>query len=442
MFLSMVDAWPTDSDPPAPTQDQKTLKTALKNMFVAKKINASDISPVIKRNDWTSGTVYDYYKDTVDMFELDSEGNQVLNFYIKNRYDQVFKCLWNNNGAESLNEPFFEPGSYDTQGIYTGADGYKWKFIYTIDTGSKVKFMDSTWMPVLVGGNTPNPLASASGAGNIDTINILNGGSGYDPANAVVTVVITGDGTASNGDFYTTAAASAEVTDGVVTRIVVDPFNTGKDYTFANAAIVSTVGSGAVLEVPVSPIGGHGFDPVSEFGCNHVMFTTQFNGTESVDGVPMVPVSTPENPVDLHQVGLIVNPYVKTFDSAANTYVGQIATGDIYRTTTDLLLSSGFGHYASDEIVWQGKTFETAYFTGKVLSFDTSTQILKVLNTTGEPVNNQPINGKSSTTIRTLLSVDKPNYLIQSGYISYIENRTGVTRSYDGIEQIKLVLGY
>jgi hypothetical protein len=298
--------------------------------------------------------------------------------------------------------------------------------------------MDATWMPVPVGQNTPNPLFNTAGAGTIDTINVINGGSGYDPANAVVTVVITGDGTASNGDIGSTASASAEVIDGIVKRIIVDPLNTGSNYTYANAKIVSTIGSGAVLEASSSPIGGHGFDPVSEFGCRHVMFSAQFNGTEN----GQVPVSTPENTVDFHQVGLIVNPFVKTFNPESNTIVAQVATGEIYRTTTDLKLSSGFGHYASDEIVWQGKTFATATFTGKVLFFDTSTNILKLLNTTGEPTKNQPITGKSSTTIRTLLNVDKPNYLLQSGYISYVENRTGVTRSYDGIEQIKLVLGY
>jgi hypothetical protein len=29
-----------------------------------------------------------------------------------------------------------------------------------------------------------------------------------------------------------------------------------------------------------------------------------------------------------------------------------------------------------------------------------------------------------------------------SGYMAFIENRTGITRSEDGIEQFKIVLGY
>ena len=106
------------------------------------------------------------------MFAVDGSGNPVYNFYVRNQYDQVFKCLWN-AGVPSTVEPYFEPGSFGTNNIYLGADGYKWKFMYTIDTGTKVKFMNADWLPVPVGANTPNPLTSSAGAGNIDVINVI-----------------------------------------------------------------------------------------------------------------------------------------------------------------------------------------------------------------------------------------------------------------------------
>ena len=58
-FLARVVPWPDENNPTTPTQDQKAIKSIFKNMFVAKLVNSSNISPVIERIDWTSGTVYD-----------------------------------------------------------------------------------------------------------------------------------------------------------------------------------------------------------------------------------------------------------------------------------------------------------------------------------------------------------------------------------------------
>ena len=415
-FLAKVDNWTNDNDPPQPTQDQRSIKKVFKNMFAVKLIHSSDISPVIERRDWTNGVVYDFYRDDVDMFEKNETGQQALNYYAKNRYDQVFKCLWNNNGTGSTSEPYFEPGSYNTNNIFTGVDGYQWKYIYTIDTGSKLKFMDSEWIPVPVGQNTSNPLITPAGAGSIDVINVINGGSGYDSTNAIVSVVITGDGTG--------ASASAEITDGSITNIIIN--NPGTNYSYADAIIDSKLGSNAVLLSPCSPVGGHGFDPVSEFGCNHVMFTSEFNSDEG--GV--VPTD-----ITYHQVGLLINPTTKELSPYP-------ANGAIYKTTTDFVVAPGFGSYSNDEIIYQGTSADNATFIGTVLSFDQASNVIRVLNTTGTPITNSPVFGNTSKTTRTLLSYSNPNFVIYSGYISFIENRSGVQRSVDGIEQIKIVLGF
>ena len=192
-FLSRVDPWPYDSNPPAPTQDQQYIKNVFKNMFVAKAITSNNITPVARRIDWTSGQVYDYYQDNVDMLAVDQNDFLIKSFYIKNRYDQVFKCLWNNNGGASTVEPFFKPGNYGLNNIFQDSDGYKWKYMYTIDVGSKKTFMDSDWIPVPIGSHTPNPLESTAGRGDIEVINVLDGGDGY-PSDGSVEISITGDG--------------------------------------------------------------------------------------------------------------------------------------------------------------------------------------------------------------------------------------------------------
>jgi hypothetical protein len=126
-FLSRVQSWDNDALPPAPTQDAKYIKQAFKNMFVAKKITSNDISPVIERIDWNTNTIYDFYRDDVNMYNLDINGSILKHFYVKNKFDQVFKCLWNNNGGVSTNEPYFEPGTFNANQIFQGADNYKWK---------------------------------------------------------------------------------------------------------------------------------------------------------------------------------------------------------------------------------------------------------------------------------------------------------------------------
>lgn len=422
-FLAKVEAWPDDNNPPVPTQDVKSLKTIFKNIFAARHITTNNISPVVKRVDWSSGSVYDYYRDDVDMTELDSNGNLVRTFYVKNKYDQVFKCLWNNNaavsGATSTVEPYFEPGTYNTNNIFLGSDGYKWKYLYTVDIGSKLRFMDNTWMPVSVGGNTPNP-ATAAGAGSIDVINVFNGGQLYDPSNNIIHVTITGDGTGASG--------TAVVEGNAIKDITVNSSGTG--YTYANVAITSSAGFGAQAISPSSPIGGHGYDPISELGCTNVMISVEFNGSEG----GIIPTD-----IDYHQIGIVINPTLKSLNDSPYGYVP--ASGDIYKVTTDFIVAPGFGVFQGDETIFQGDESNPSFF-GTILSFDPASDVVRVLNITGTPTTNAPIKGATSKTTRTLLQYVEPDFEIFSGYISYIENRTGVQRSSDGIEQYRFVIGY
>ena len=420
--LAKNDPWTDENNPPQPTQDQASVKQFLKRVFVAKLIESSNISPVIQRINWVSGSEYETYDDTIDMFAVDQNGFLLNPFYIINRFDQVWKCLGNNNGGTSTVEPFFAPGTFNTNSIFEGVDGYKWKYIYTVDLGSKVQFMDASWIPVPVGQNTPNPLIDLrtdlpppAGVGSIDVINVTSGGSGYDPANAVITVTVTGDGSG--------VVATANVIGGAINDIIVS--SSGSNYTFSNVSITSSIGSGATAVAPVSPIGGHGFDPASELGCSHVMLSSTFTGSES----GLIPTD-----ITYHQIGILVNP--TSFSAGGNP-----ANSAIYKTSTDLVVAPGFGSYVTDEILYQG-TVGSPTFTATILSFDSSNNVVKLINTTGSLTTNSPVFGQTTGTTRTLLTYSTPDFIPLSGYLSYIENRTGIQRSTDGIEQFKIVLGF
>jgi hypothetical protein len=418
-FLSRVKPWSVDTIPPAPTQDQKYIKETFKSMFVAKKINSSDMSPVIERIDWTAGEIYDYYTDDVNMFQLDVNGTILKRFYVKNRFDQVFKCLWNNNGGAVSTEPFFEPGNFNANQIFQGADDYKWKYMYTVTSGNKLKFMDDTWLPVPVATTTPNPVYTFAGKGSIDVINVTNGGTGYDPANSIITVTITGDGQS--------ATANATVVGGSINDIVMA--NTGSNYSFANVTISSASGSGAVAFAPTSPIGGHGYNPATELGARHIMLTARFNRDENGN----LPTD-----IDFRQIGLLVNPLARF-----GTNIGR-ANADIYKVTTDFVVSQGFGAFTPDETVFQSADglFSNATFTATVLSYDVATNTVKLINTQGNAINSSLLYGNTSGTSRVVLQQRQPDFISFSGYLTYLENREPVERNADGSEIFKLVLGY
>ena len=436
-FIGQEDPWPTVNStetPTQPTEDQTYLKKIFKNMFAAKLINSSNISPVIQRINWANNTNFFAYSDSVNMNAKDANGFPLYNFYVKNRYDQVFKCLANNNGGLSTSEPYFQPGSYGTNNIYQGDDFYKWKYMYTIDAGLKKSFLDTDWMPIPVGANTPQPYLTTAGCGDIEVINVTNGGSGYDAVNTYIVVTVTGDGTGTVANI-----TSSQINAGVINDIVVKAGFAGNNYTYANVSIkaytsanltyISPLGSGATAVAPISPVGGHAYDPISELGCNHVMYSVEFNGTEG--GI------LPTTGVNYRQVGLLVNPQVYGPTSHL------LANGAIYNTSTQFLVSAGAGNvYTADEVVQQFDNNGNVIYYGTVLNFNTSSNLLQLINTNGTYTVGQSIIGSSSGASRVVFTVTPPSLIPFSGYITYIENRVGVQRSNDGIEQFKFVLGY
>jgi len=437
-FLGQEDSWPVINGIETPSTPQQTtayLKKVFKNMFALKNVGSNNLCPVIQRINWTANTVYTAYSDNLNLQEKDENGLLIYQYYVKNRYDQVFKCLWNNNGGPSTYEPYFEPGSYGTNNIYQNEDLYKWKYMYTIDSGAKRSFMDSIWMPVFISANTPQPYGTSAGAGSIDVINVTNGGSGYDAINQYITVQIVGDGTGANG-----AITPAQIVNNQIVDIVVPQGQAGQNYTQANVVITSYTSSNqkylapitsqATAIAPTSPVGGHGYDPISELGCNHLMFSVEFNADEG--GV------LPTDGVVYRQVGLLTDPLVLGANGPT------FANNSVYNTATQVLCASGLGSFVSDEIVnqYDTSTPPNLLFSGTVLSFNTSTNLLQLINTYGSFVVGQSITGATSGCSRTVFTVTEPAIIPFSGLISYIENRQGVQRSEDGIEQLRFVLGY
>ncbi len=104
-------------------------------------------------------------------------------FYVLTSDFNVYKCIFNNNNAASVNMP--RETSVNT---FTTADGYIWKFLYKIPLGLRKKFLTSSFMPVF------NVLTSSYHTdGGIDYVEVTNGGSGYTTSTPLLVYVV-GDG--------------------------------------------------------------------------------------------------------------------------------------------------------------------------------------------------------------------------------------------------------
>jgi hypothetical protein len=106
--------WPDDmAPPPAINSIGASFYDVYKNLLFGKKVSPTDIAYMTRRINWTSGTVYDEYRDDdPDLFSK--------NFYVVNSSFRVYKCISNNNGAPST----VEPVDLVYNGDFKTADGY------------------------------------------------------------------------------------------------------------------------------------------------------------------------------------------------------------------------------------------------------------------------------------------------------------------------------
>ena len=123
LFIGKVTEWENDNSPPTALDSLKEELDAWKNMLVCKRINSSDVVFVIRRINWTYGTKYTQYDDASDLY---SETTPV-DFYVLTNDNNVYKCIFNNNGAQSE----YSPIGTSTEEIIT-QDGYIWKYMYSI----------------------------------------------------------------------------------------------------------------------------------------------------------------------------------------------------------------------------------------------------------------------------------------------------------------------
>lgn len=156
------------------TQPEDSVKQNVINvyddMLFGKRVTATDVNKVIPRYDWTNGNVYEQYDDTdgelltKEFYAVVNTGAQYL----------IYKCLYNNNGANST----VEPSGTDQNPFETPNDGYIWKYMYTANDTYMSKFATASFLPLIA--NTSVATNATDGSIEVIAIDPDNVGNRYD----------------------------------------------------------------------------------------------------------------------------------------------------------------------------------------------------------------------------------------------------------------------
>lgn len=411
LTFGKVTPWNNESSPDQANTSFSSYYEVWRNMVGAKRLTGNEIRHCVPRFDWTANSVYYAYDNLTDSNELKNGTNQ---FYVLTDDFNVYKCLANNYGANSSTKPT----STITTSSFQTSDGYVWKYMYTLTAEERLRFLTPLYMPVKTlafdDNSTQWQVQDNSIEGAIHSIVLTNAGSGYTSNN--ITITITGDGTDCN------AYAVRNVTTNTISNIVVD--NKGAQYTFANVTITGD-GTNANARAIISPTLGHGSDPLTELGGSNLILNPQFFSSES---------DTIITNNDFRQISLLEDPLkFGSTEVMSNTVVDQTLT---------LTLSGDIAiNYIEDEYVYQGANLSSSTFKGIVAKWDSTNNIIKLVNTEGSPTYDLII-GDTSGSNKFLSYIQNPGFKKFTGKLLYINNIEPIERAIDQTENFQIILKF
>lgn len=474
-----------DTSPPAPKDSLDQDNDYWDTMLAMKKINSSDISQVVRKNQWASGITYDMWRNDITRNNPSQPSGSFdiysANYYVMNSDFRVYICLYNNAtpennfvGGPSLDEPTFtdlEPREAGNSG-----DGYIWKYLYTIKPSQAIKFDSTNYIPVPNNWETSTddgPVRqNASSSGQLKVVTIRNRGVGMGTANSTYTrVPILGDG-------FGAEATIVINNDSKVETITVSKGGEGYSYGTVDlvAGNVPTGTTSPIFNVIIPPDGGHGSDIYRELGAYNVLTYARFeNDTENPDfitGNQFARVGMIENPTSYNSSSIL------TLDKASAVYAIRLTgigySSALFTADSEITQTVGLGSTAVGRVVsydqvtgvlkyWQDRTnsgfssdgtlnaspvygFRSNKFTSEItnggslsisggsvsLGINTAFQgVSTVLNSRTYYLGQNFVNGLAN-----------PESQKFSGDIIYVDNRPSVTRSSSQKEDVKIILQF
>ena len=474
MFIGKPDAWTDESNADTFVDSQLIEIQNWKDILSVKRV--SDVSLVVPYHAMTT-SIFAEYDDNTNIFD-----NKTTDNFFAERGKRIYKCLSNNSGSVVAGYPtseVLEPIKM--------ADGYVWKYMYTISTTDwdKYQVTSSTignWIPVkritsdsaekqydvVMKGAVDGEIRHVTTKGNYTFQSDQSWLSGKTDWNVLINKDLTGVGYGSGF----TATLKKHGADGS-NLFYVDVTAGGSDYRKIetvhlqdNTNSSNYSDASDILRPILSPIGGHGWDAVSELGGFRVMVSVNIDASETN--------FITEN--DFRKIGLIVDPYkeASTFD-----YIQTLGDNDTYisgekysssigaRQTVKIRFeNSGADDWPNDEQMegakdniftqlddndntTDNKAILTEVETGNQTAhfLVTSGSIDTTLNTAGTellyPKMRGDVNGSPYTLQilnKALSSVTKPKLKAYTGNIIYVDNIEKVDRS--GTQKLRLVVEF
>lgn len=182
VYIGKHTAFSDDNTPPtANNSNESSYYQQYRDMIYGKQITTSDVKHMVDKNAWSNGTIYAQYSHK-------DGGLKDKKFFVSveeaNGNYSVFKCLFNNKGAPSTDEPTkTETQANDTLYITT-ADKYQWKYMFDITSDEYAKFNTADKIPF----KEDTAVTGNAVSGAIDVVDVISGGTRYKSiANGVVT---------------------------------------------------------------------------------------------------------------------------------------------------------------------------------------------------------------------------------------------------------------
>jgi len=477
--LGRLDEWPNENSPTSASSSVQAYTYELyNNMIAGKRITSNDVSYMLERNTWTFNTIYDYYS------HLDSN-LQDKTFFVVTASRSIYKCLFNNYGKPSTVEPTSTStsGIYQTADGYVWKFMGRISAVtfnsFVTDTYIPA-IIDTNVKNAAVNGSLD--VLVVSSAGN-NYVNIIDQGSVESVLNSQVykianTSTSTADGYYNDSAFYiysgpglgqlslvsnyvvntsgkyvftttalssitptskftiapqvsivgdgTDASAYAVVNTSTYTVDSIKVVNRGINYTYATASIIanSFFGEDATAYPIISPPYGHGYDILSELGCDTIGISVDFDA--SVNTIPYF--------INYRQIGLLFNPLkIDTLPGISNTYTSNTFMQQLQIIMDPARTSGTFT--VNDDI--EGSLSKAS----GIIKY-ANTSYMMVANIVGTFVTNESISGLNSLATGSITELNNIDLQPNSGKVLYYRNIEDIQRSDTSKEKIKLYIRF
>jgi hypothetical protein len=409
-----------------PTNDSRSVRQSRNSLQSAKLIE--DASYVIPRRIWVANLIYSPYDDNDVGFPENP-------FYVINSNNEVYICLEQGKKQDGSSQLSTNQPTGNTTGTpFRTADGYTWKFLYSIGALRADKFLSSAYMPVRFVGATDSDspaedlqqqlVQNASVKGQIVGYSVTAGGSGY---TSTPSVSIVGNGTGATA--YAVRAGETIVDIKVKADSAGNSGNSyfGSGYDYANVVISGGGGDSCIVRPILGQYDGIGANPVIDLKSNGVMFNSKPDGIENGDFITGDEI--------FRQVLLLRNPRV---DSAEGTLLTSTSARALNSIIHD---GSGFVKSIVQKSQIQGVTSgavaiiddtndsDTIWYHQNETTGFSSFQVAEEIQVVG----NTNINGSITNKV-------DGEFNQYTGELLYIDNRSAVTRSTDQTEDLKIVI--